>query len=149
LDTCLRIRASHNVLECSGYIVTINNLAEACLAAATQSEGSQRQAWLNKAQGTLRTALREAPKFSVKAPQAQRLKGTYEWLRGKSAEAQRWWQKSLAEAEQMGLRYDLGITHLEIGQQLGARHHLEKAAALFAEMGAELDLAKAKQLLEA
>ena len=148
MESCLRIRAKQRVLDCFGYVLTLNNLAEACLYAATKCDGSQRTGWLNKARSTLRTALRESPKFPVKSSQALRLQGTYEWLCGKSAGAQNWWQKSLAEAERMGLRYDLGIGHLEMGQQLGAHQHLEKAAAIFADIGAELDLAKTKELLQ-
>jgi len=65
-----------------------------------------------------------------------RLQGTYNWLRNKPAAARKWWHKSLTEAERMGMRYDLGMIHLE------------KAEAIFAEIGAELDLAKAKELLQ-
>lgn len=71
------------------------------------------------------------------------LQGRYEWLRGKPESARRWWNKCLAEAERMGMRYDEGMTHLEIGQRLGECEHLDKAEAIFAEIGAELDLMKA------
>jgi hypothetical protein len=40
----------------------------------------------------------------------------------------------------MEQRYDLGMAHLEIGQRLGVRDHLEQAQAIFAEVGAEWDL---------
>jgi hypothetical protein len=76
------------------------------------------------------------------------LKGRYEWLRGKREAAREWWNKSLAEAERMSMRYDQGMTHLEIGQQLGERVHLEKAETIFAEIGAELDLVKTGKLLQ-
>ena len=77
-----------------------------------------------------------------------RLRGTYEWLRGKPAAAQKWWQRSLALAEEMGQRYDLGMTHLEMGQRLAERAHLERAEAILAEIGAEWDLARAREALE-
>jgi hypothetical protein len=76
-----------------------------------------------------------------------RLQGTYESLRGKPAAAQKWWQRSLAPAEEMGFRYDLGRTHLEMGQRLGKRAHLERAEAIFAKIGAEWDLARAREAL--
>jgi hypothetical protein len=44
--------------------------------------------------------------------------------------------------------YELGMTHLEIGQRLGKRTHLEKAEAIFADIGAELDLARSRELLK-
>jgi tetratricopeptide (TPR) repeat protein len=129
LENCLRLRAKQRMFEVSGYIVTLNNLAEAQLYAAGQCTGSERAGWLRQARSTLRTAWRESPKFPVKTAQILRLQGTYDWLCGKSAAAQNWWQKSLAEAERMGLRYDLGINHLEMGQQLGARHRIEHPKA--------------------
>ena len=66
-----------------------------------------------------------------------RLQGTYEWLRGKPAAAQQWWERSLSVARETGQRYDLGRTHLEVGRRLGHAEHLEQAAALFTEIGAE------------
>jgi hypothetical protein len=87
-------------------------------------------------------------KCPLHSPQAMRLQGAYEWLIGKPTTAQKWWQKSLAQAERMGLRYDLGKTHLEMGQRLGERAHLEKAERFFAEIGAAFDLAKTKELLQ-
>jgi len=58
-----------------------------------------------------------------------------------------WWQKSLSEAKRMGLRYDEGMTHFEMGQRLGERAHFEKAKAIFTEIGAELDLERTRNLL--
>ena len=76
-----------------------------------------------------------------------RLQGTYEWLSGKPAAAQEWWKKSLAEAERMGLRYDIGEIHLEIGTRLNECEHLEKAESVFAGIGDGLELAKTRDLL--
>jgi hypothetical protein len=47
------------------------------------------------------------------------------------------------------MRYELGMTHLEMGQRLKDRNHLEKAEAIFAEIGGEFDLAQTRKLLEA
>ena len=76
-----------------------------------------------------------------------RLQGTFDWLSDKPAKARKWWHKSLAEAERRGLRYDVGMTHWELGYRLGERAHLEKAEALFAEIGAAWDLARVKAYL--
>ena len=51
-------------------------------------------------------------------------------------------------AEQMGMRYDLAMTHLEMGRRLNDREHLDKAEAIFAEIGAKWDLAETRRLLE-
>jgi len=135
LKMCQRFAAEHHVIEPSGRVFTLNNLTETYLFAAEHSAPPERAAWLNKAKGACRAGLKESPKFRAKWPKALRLRGTYEWLGGKPAAAHNWWQKSLAEAERMGLRYDVAMTHLEIGQRLGNPIHLEKAESIFAEIG--------------
>jgi len=75
------------------------------------------------------------------------LRGTYEWLRDKPKAARKWWQRSLDLADAMEQCYDLGLTHLEIGQRLGDRAHLERAEAILGEFGAEWELARARYLL--
>jgi tetratricopeptide (TPR) repeat protein len=125
-----------------------NSLAEAYLLATEQSDKPERADFLKKAQSTCHAALKQSQAFRPAKSAAMRLQGTYEWLRGKPIAAQKWWQKSLAEAARMGLKYDVGMIHLEMGHRLGERTHLEKAEAIFAEIGAELDLAKARELLQ-
>jgi hypothetical protein len=81
--------------------------------------------------------------------EAMRMKGTYEWLKGRLSSAEKWWQRSLKRAEELGMSYELGMTHLEMGQRLNDRSHLQKAEAIFTEIGAEFDLAQARKLLRA
>ena len=76
------------------------------------------------------------------------LQGKYEWLMGRLSFAEEWWQKSLKAAGEMGMRYDLGMTHLEMGKRLKDRSHLEQAEKIFTEIGAEFDLAQARSALE-
>lgn len=52
--------------------------------------------------------------------------------------AQKWWQKGLAEAGRMGLRYDVSMILMEMGVRLNERAPLEKARATFAEIGIEV-----------
>jgi tetratricopeptide (TPR) repeat protein len=148
LETCQRVAAEHRVIEAFGIVNRLNNLAEVYLFAAEHSDASEKATWLHKAKGASRAALRESPKFMPKLPKAMRLQGTYEWLNGKPAPAQKWWQKSLAEAERMGLKYDVGMIHLEMGERLGQREHLETAEKILGEIGAQLDLARVHKLLE-
>ena len=129
------------------YASLRNGLAEAYLLAAEQRDRTERVGWLKEAQRACRDALKQGKAFRPGLPEAMRLQGTYEWLRGRPAAAQKWWQRSLALAEEMGQRYDLGMTHLEIGQRLGERAHLGHAEAIFAEIGAEWDLARAREAL--
>ena len=53
----------------------------------------------------------------------------------------------MAQAEATGLRYQEGVVHLEMGQRLGDLEHLQQAKSIFMDIGAVLDLAKAKEAL--
>ena len=79
--------------------------------------------------------------------EAMRMKGTYEWLRGKLVKAQKWWQRSLTVAEELGMRYDLGMAYLEMGKRLGNRESLKQAEAIFVNIGAKWDLSKDREAL--
>jgi len=125
-----------------------NSFAWAYLLAAEQSDQNERENWLRKAGRSCREAIGQGKKYRIGLAEAMRLKGTYEWLRHKPASAQECWQKSLGLAEEMGMRYDLGMTHLEMGQRLKERAHLEKAETIFSEIGAEWDLGQTRKLLQ-
>ncbi len=58
-----------------------------------------------------------------------------------------WWNKSLAEAEAMGMRYDIGATCLEMGKRAGGRARLERAETIFAAICAARDLAQVREAL--
>jgi class 3 adenylate cyclase/tetratricopeptide (TPR) repeat protein len=121
-------------------------LTEAYLVAAEQAKEAERAGLLRKARRVCQAALKQCKIFRGGLPHAMRLQGTYEWLKGKPADAQKWWQWSLAVAEELGARYDLGMTYLEMGRRLGEQTHLERAEAIFTAIGATLDLAKAQEL---
>jgi len=148
LEKSQQINIEHNMMEPYSVATFRNGLAEAYLVAAEQSEASERPSWLSKAKGACRAALKRSRTFRVKLAKAMRLQGRYEWLKGKPTAARRWWQRSLDTAEEIGLRYDLGMTHLEMGQRLGERAHLEQAEAIFVEIGVEGDLARAREALK-
>ena len=79
---------------------------------------------------------------------AYRSRGTYEWLHRRERRARTWWERSQAVGEKLGTRFELGVTHLEMGKRLGDRAHLEAAANIFAAIGAQFDLRQARALLE-
>jgi class 3 adenylate cyclase/tetratricopeptide (TPR) repeat protein len=122
-------------------------LAEAYLAVTEQDDRAKRANWLKKAGRACQDALKQGKAYRGVMPEAMRLQGTYEWLRGKPAPAQRWWQRSLVLAEELSQPYDVGTTYLEMGQRLSERTHLERAEAILAEIGAEWDLARARETL--
>jgi len=140
------LRREHNVSYVHATPVC-NGWAEAHLLATERSSEAESPDWLKKTRSACRTALKHGNIYRGGLPEAMRLQGTYEWLRGKSAAAQKWWQRSINLAEELGQPYDLGMTHLEMGRRLGERAHLERAEAIFAEIGEEWDLAQARKAL--
>ncbi len=118
------------------------HLARLEQAADADREGARRAA-KQACRGLLKNSKLDKGGF---AP-GYRLQGTYEWLLGRPRKAEKCWHKSLAVAEELGARYQEAQTRLEIGRRLGDRVELERAEALFAEMGAALDLADARGLL--
>ena len=81
-------------------------------------------------------------------PEAMRLQGTCEWLRGRHQAAERWWWQGLSFAERNGSGYDEAMIHLEMGRRLSEREHLKRAEALFVEMGSERNLERTREVLQ-
>ena len=127
-----------------------NGLAEVCLSTAERSTGGERAVWLKESKRRCGDALESSrARFRPLVPEAMRLKGTYEWLKGRPSAAEKWWNKSLSLADKMGVPHHSGLAHLEMGRRLKERTHLERAEALFRRVGAESDLAETLRLLEA
>ena len=118
------------------------------LAAAEGADGEERKEWLKKAKRARRKALHWAHLRRIILPEATRLQGVYDWFTGRQDLAQKHWQRSLDLAGEMGMRYELAMTRLEMGKRLNERTHLEQAEAIFAAIGAEWDLAETRRLLE-
>jgi tetratricopeptide (TPR) repeat protein len=153
-----RLREALAVLEESDRIIIRRNvranqvafcrnaLAEAYLLVAEGLEGAERADAIRRAQQACRAALQQGRIFSGGLPGAQRLMGRSEWLRGRQSPAHAWWRRSVETAERLGARYDLGLTCLDIGKRTGDERSLERAAAVFAEIGATRDLADARSM---
>jgi hypothetical protein len=122
-------------------------LAEAYLLAAEQAQGTEKNDWLKKARSACQAALKQGKANRGGLPEAMRLQGRYEWLNSRPESAQKWWQRNLALAQELEERYELGLTHLEMGQRLGERAHVEQAEKILGQVGACLDLAHARELL--
>jgi tetratricopeptide (TPR) repeat protein len=123
-------------------------LAECRLQIAELEDGSERSRLLTRARTACRAALKYSRTTRCGVPGATRVNGTRLWLKGHHAAARKWWQRSLATAEQSGARHDLGLTELEMGRRLNEPARLERAAAILGEIGAELDFSKAQAALE-
>jgi class 3 adenylate cyclase len=121
--------------------------AAAALATAERADGAAREERLRKARRVCRAALRQANVDATAIVPAARLRGTFEWLRGRPRRAEKWWRRSLDHAGRIGCRYEGALTMLEMGRRLGNRGQLERAEHSFAEMGAEFCLAETRELL--
>jgi hypothetical protein len=141
------VAQEHQVIEPHSRMNLLNSLAEVTLYAFEHGSGSERATWLQKARQACLASTKNSSACKPKAAEAMRLRGTYEWLMGRQAAAQKWWQRGLAEAERMGQRYEMGMLHAEMGMRRRERAHLDTAEALFAGIGAELDLAGVRKVL--
>ena len=145
---CQRLSVEYNLMKSPVLTRFRNGLAEAYLLAVEHSDNTESAGWLKKAGKACKVALKKGKVYLPGLPEAMMLRGRYEWLRGKHKAAENWWRRSLALAEKMGVRYDLGRTLLELGQSIGERGHVERAETIFAEIGAQWDLAKAQEALK-
>jgi tetratricopeptide (TPR) repeat protein len=121
--------------------------SEVYLAAAEQAEGKTREDWLKKAGKSCKKSIKSGKNNRPIYPEAMLLMGRYEWLREKPDSAQKWWGKALEEAHNLHESYIEGIIHLEIGKRLREREHLLRAESILEEIGAQFDLAVAREAL--
>jgi tetratricopeptide (TPR) repeat protein len=146
LEECEAYRVKYRMGK---YIPGLSTgIADAYLLAAEQGAENEKKEKLKKARGLCEHALKLGRKFPVDLAEAMRLKGTCKWLREKPSPAKEWWQRGLKTAEEMGMRYQSGMTHLEMGRRLKDLQHLRQAEAIFTEIGVEWDLAETRGLLE-
>ncbi len=76
-------------------------------------------------------------------------KGLLDWQSGHTEAASKKWQQSLDMATKIGMPFEQGQAHFEIGRHLKAddparKQHLSEAAAIFARLGAVYDLSRTK-----
>ena len=121
--------------------------AEAYLAMAEVSAGSERRSWLVKSKRLCDDALHLSKNARYIKAEGFILKGKFEMLRGNKTSATKWWQRAIAAAEEFGLLYDLGLAYLESGRLLNKQTHLEKADKIFSEIGAGWDLEQTQKAL--
>jgi hypothetical protein len=121
--------------------------AEVYLVIAENSTGADRQAWLKKAEQACDAAIKTSRSGIYILPEALLLRGRHNWLTGKKSAALKDWQHSLEQSGKLKNWHMQGRAHLEIGQRLADRTHLETAEQILAEIGAEWDLARARKSL--
>jgi hypothetical protein len=121
-------------------------LTEVALAEADRAAGAERAAALGRAKRLCRDALAQGRMLRYWLPSALRSQGTYEWLMRRPRPATKAWRRSTVVAEELGARYEVGMTCLEMGRRTGERPVLERAEAVLAEIGATPDLADSRRL---
>jgi len=137
-----------------------DGLAETSLAvwaaetlAGERKSASRLQELELKARQACQALRRYARVFPVARPRAWLRRGMYEWLAGKPDRAHQAWQKALAGARKLDMPYDQGLAHYAIGQHLKAddparAQRLNRAADIFAGLGAAYDLARVRAALD-
>lgn len=113
-------------------------IAEAYLVAAEKEKGSERTAFMKKARHACYEALRFGKIFSSAMPEALRLQGNYLWLLGRHSEARQQWERSLAQAESLGMPYEAAMTRLVVGRRAGDVEHFNRGEAELRGLGVKL-----------
>jgi tetratricopeptide (TPR) repeat protein len=124
------------------------NNAEVLLAEAEFASGAVRETRLSEASQLIKGILNRSRAVTAFKTNAFRLQGIYEWLNGNHVKARKCWRQSLKVAVELGATYDLARTHFEIGRRTGEFEHLKNAEAIFAAIGANLDLQQTRALME-
>lgn len=75
-----------------------------------------------------------------------RLEGTRAWITGRHRAAQMWWTRSRALAEELGVRYEIAMTGIEVARRKGDRGDLDHTERLLTELGATVDFAVSRAL---
>jgi len=145
LEESERVITSHGL---GGHQITVprNALTEAYLAAAEQAEGLERTTRLQKARRASRASLRQGKTFRGGLPHAMRLEGTRAWLEGDRRTAQAWWERSRALAEQLGVRYEIAMSGVEMARRGGDSRYLDRTQRLLGDIGAVPDLVAVQAL---
>ncbi|MDP8987184.1 MAG: AAA family ATPase [Actinomycetota bacterium] len=126
-------------------------LSDAALALWERGEDETAPVLARRARRELR---RYARLFPIGRPRALVNGGLALWLGGRTRAARRSWRAGLKAAERLQMPYEAARAHYEIGRHLpeadpARRLHLEQASQLFAGLGAEDDVARARGALAA
>jgi class 3 adenylate cyclase/tetratricopeptide (TPR) repeat protein len=131
-----------------GFLTTqaYAGLADAYLALAEQSEGSNRRL-LIRAKDAARASVKLGKVVLPGLESAYRARGTLEWLLGRVTRARSWWERSLAISQKIGSQLELGRTEFEMGKRLRDPGYLARAETIFSQVGAQLELRDARDLI--
>jgi len=119
-------------------------LLRECPGALATEERSRLAALTREA---VAASARFARVFPIGEPRAALLAGTAAWLDGRAGAARAAWQRALAAARRLDMPYDEARARLELGRHAGSdrAEHLDRAGALFDELGAPEDRQRVEQ----
>ncbi len=128
---------------------TFDGLAAVAEAALSLWETSGSTADAERARKACKAARAYARVFPIGQPIALLWEGLHAQLEGDPGRARKLWERCIAEAEGLRMPYERGRALLEIGRHLApgdplGRRHLARAAAIFAELHAAHDQARAE-----
>ncbi|MBI5572695.1 MAG: AAA family ATPase [Desulfomonile tiedjei] len=103
------------------WVPSRNAQCEWALAASEQACEADRAGSLRLARRACTEALSNAKTYEALLPEAARLKGVCEFLKGNATRARKWWHRSAKLAEASGQRHDLTATLMEMEQRLAHR----------------------------
>jgi tetratricopeptide (TPR) repeat protein len=100
----------------------------------------------------VKTMNRFAGAFVICRPRATLWHGTFDWLDGKTTRAHKGWHKSLVAARQLGMPFEEGLAHFEIGRHLADTDpkrlvHLTAAVDIFRRLKTLYNFNRAQRLL--
>lgn len=141
LDEALQILKTENLNSAFDQAEALTAVATLGLARALRLQGPARNAAIEAAPQACRKAVTTARRMPAWLPEALRLQGTSDWLRGDATAAQAHWRESLAVAKQSSFPIEHARTLAEMGRRTGDLDALGQAIAVFRHSGAKVLLA--------
>jgi tetratricopeptide (TPR) repeat protein len=131
-------------------LMTLHSVAEVFLSlleASSNQPADEQKQHAKLAKQVCRHLRKYAHVFPIGQPSCQLWQGLCDWLSGKQRKAWTSWRKSLASAEKLGMPYELGLAHYEMGRHSRGedrKKHLSQACKIFTRLGANYDLERAR-----
>ncbi len=137
MEESQEIRDKYNERKPPALTLLLNGWARVHLWAAENGGNGEKGKRLKLAKKACQAAIKHSNTYRFGLSEAQRLRGRYEWLKGRSGLAETWWERSLSTSEEMGTRYELGKTHQEMGKRMGNTGHQTRSENILAKLGVE------------
>lgn len=138
LEEALQILKAENLSATFDQAEALTAVATLRLARVLRLEGPARIAAIQAAAEACRKAVTTARQMPAWLPEALRLQGTSDWLRGDLAAAQAHWRESLTVAKQSSFPIEHARTLAEMGQRTGDIDAISQAIAVFRQSGAKV-----------